>query len=573
MPKMLLGGKVALSKPTLAPSQLSFRIGLARTRTAAYPLDSMDFILMDLERPDNRSRHAHWCVGDLSGRLLEFLSCSEGIDGVCDPRIDELFERILKQRRPSGVIGRYAPTTANQPPEDDPLQLACAGRLFSGLLRYHDLTDDPRALEAAVGLGERLWNVRDTWRSMLNGCQGHRIEAWVTESFARLYAAAKDSRWLEFCGVVRDSLGTCETFCHAHGFMSTLRGLQVAALVTGDTSWIEKVEQNRRLIIDRHFEMPDGCTPESFPNRPLNEGCSIADWLMLNLNAGLILGDDDAYDKAERIFWNGLAFNQLITGSFGSRRLTANGYSATGLEEAWWCCVHNGGMAMSEMARHTVTFREGAIHVNFLFPGQFTVPIPGGDSVTVTIETNYPTSADATIAAQNVPPEMAVALRVPGCVQKPDMKEARSNKNVRVTLCGQLRHRIEDCRPGVIVTFGPLVLVPATWPWGATAQQGLGEAAFATAAIPAEVPTIHLNEPADAEGNVTLPRCPPDRPLPEWSYFDEGPGAPTWIEGAAVEVQLKFAANDVRTVRFTPMCYNTSNLSLFETPIVFRGVE
>ena len=71
----------SLSKPLLSESQLSFRIGLARTRTVSYPLDSMDFIMMDLERPDNYSRHAHHCTGDLTGRLLEFLSCSDGIDG------------------------------------------------------------------------------------------------------------------------------------------------------------------------------------------------------------------------------------------------------------------------------------------------------------------------------------------------------------------------------------------------------------------------------------------------------------------------------------------------------------
>ena len=65
--KMLLKNKAALSKPSLGPSQLAFRIGLTRGRTAAYPMDSMDFIMMDLERPDGRSRHAYWCGGDLSG--------------------------------------------------------------------------------------------------------------------------------------------------------------------------------------------------------------------------------------------------------------------------------------------------------------------------------------------------------------------------------------------------------------------------------------------------------------------------------------------------------------------------
>ena len=70
-PKWLLKGTASLCRPSLAPSQLSFRIGLARTRTSSYPLDSMDFIMIDLERPPGCSRHAYWCTGDLTGRLLD----------------------------------------------------------------------------------------------------------------------------------------------------------------------------------------------------------------------------------------------------------------------------------------------------------------------------------------------------------------------------------------------------------------------------------------------------------------------------------------------------------------------
>ena len=97
---------------------------------------------------------------------------------------------------------------------------------------------------------------------------------------------------------------------------------------------------------------------------------------MLNLNAGLITGDDAAYEKAERIFWNALAFNQWINGGFGHRGLTANGYGMNLFEEAWWCCVHDGGLAMSEYARHAVTFCNGAIRVNLWVPG---VPAAPGE--------------------------------------------------------------------------------------------------------------------------------------------------------------------------------------------------
>ena len=569
-PKSLLKGTAALSKPRLAPSQLGHRIGLARTRTAAYPLDRLDFIMIDLERPDRCSRHATQCYGDLTGRLIEFLVCAEGVDGKNDPRLEELFRRILKQRRASGVVGR-----SPMVPDDSWLQEPSAQRLSSGLMRYYDLTGDARALETAVGLGNRLWNARDNWKKLMADTQGRVIFTWISEFAAQLYAATKESRWMEFCAILRDGTGLCDQHCHAGGFLSMLRGFQLMALLTGDMAWNEKVEKNRRWIIDNKYEFPDGCTPEAFPPNGRNEGCSIADWMLLNLNAGM-LGAAEGYAKAEHTFWNALAFNQWITGCFGHRPFTGNGYGVQGMEEAWWCCVEDAGMAMSEFARHAVTLRDGAVHVNLLVPGTFHVPLPGGKWASATITTAYPSRAETTIEAEGLPPELPLKLRVPSCVRNPKVEQTQTAGKTRVTLQGQLGHRIVRCNPGVMVMYGPLVLVPATGLAQASlqndAQSGV-PAGYTPKMLPKAVPTLKLPQKPDADGYVKLPLCPGDRPLPEWSYFDEGPGSPTWVEGAPVEVRLKFPNGNVSAARFTPMCYNTSALVLQDTPVVFKDIE
>ena len=97
-------------------------------------------------------------------------------------------------------------------------------------------------------------------------------------------------------------------------------------------------------------------------------------------------------------------------------RITSSGYGLP-LEEAWWCCVHEAGMAMSEMARHVVTVRGSTLRVNFLFAGRYTVPLPGGKEAVVTIATDYPSKAEATIDIAGSPAEMPIRLRVPGCVR------------------------------------------------------------------------------------------------------------------------------------------------------------
>ena len=555
-----------MAQPNLSESQIRFRMGLVRQRTKTYPLDSMDFIMMDLERPDTSHRHAHWCTGDMTGRLLEFLSYAEGIDGQDEPRLPILFERILRQRRQSGLIGRYAGSPSPIPPEDD--FRSGIPRLLPGLLRYYDLTSDVRSLEAAVGMAQFTLLHKDEWWNYLRGNGARCIEAWVSEPMSMLYGLTGDNAYLDFTAMIEECIESPEKGAHSHGFLSTLRGLQVAALITGDNKWNEKVEKYRQIIIERNYEMPDGGIPEGFPPGQRNEGCSIADWIMLNLNAGLITGNESAYAKAEHSLWNALAFNQWITGSFGTREITAVGYGLRYMEEAIWCCLHNGGLALSEYARQAVTWRDGTIYINLLLPGEYHLPIPGNLDVEVRILTNYPTIADTVIEASHVPVDVKIHLRIPTCVRHPIVSEIRDVDTVSIRLNGKLPHHVEQSNRGRMLYYGPLVLVPLGYSWSGGTASDSERANVPKGYIPDDMPQ-GLPELQVDTGDIDDLTSLGDQSLPDWTYFDEGPGARCSVHGSAVNVPMKFPDGTMRSLRFVPECYFTSCLALYETPIVF----
>ena len=223
----------------------------------------------------------------------------------------------------------------------------------------------------------------------------------------------------------------------------------------------------------------------------------------------------------------------------------------------------------SEYARHVVTCREGTIRVNFLVPGEYTVPLPGGNEAQVKITTAYPARAEATIEANGVPVGAKVRFRVPACVRKAEVSESRTAQKVQLVFNGKLGHRIERCGPGVLLTYGPLVLVPASYGFGSvrlTEADRQAPAGYFAESLPSGVPAPQLDRSADADGFVPLE----PGPITDWSYWDEGPQSRTWVPGAVATVPVQLSDGKVKPLRFTPMCYNTSCLSLYETPVVFR---
>lgn len=554
--------KRLLSTPHLGPSQLSFRIGLARRRLSAYPLDDINFIFNNIERPRMSRVMADWWTGDLSGRILEALSASDGVDGVHDARLTAIYERLLRNRQPEGYIGEFAADPVRQSADGFPNTVL--NKILPGLVRYYRLTGDLRALDAAESEVNYLLCHKDAWMAYFKPDRPIDLYNWVADGIAQLYEITGDKRYEQALRETLARLGGIE-YAHTHGAMTTLRAYQRMAHVTGDMIWNEKPELFRRRIAEKHYESVAGDIPEGFPMSPRNESCSTADWMQLNLWAGLLLSGeaaDSAYAKAEHIFWNALAYNQIVTGGFGHRQFLRRGYGTMEFQEAWWCCTENALLAMSEYARHCVTADDEEIRVNMLVPGVYDV-----DGASVQIASLWPGRAEARVSVRD-PRGRRVYVRRPEGVA--GWREERSEQpgGLQLHLTGRVGHTVEPWEDRFALKYGILILAPGNNTWvqrenalaGSTIPAGYEGASFSSMDFRVELPA------ADESGFYPLNHLP----LPNWIFYEESPDSRTSFENVSVTVPIVFDDGQRADVRFWPLCYFVSTLTFYALPLLFR---
>jgi len=541
----------SLSKPLLYDSQLKKRLQLVKKRLESYPLDDINFVMIDLERPELRERHAGFWTYDLTGRLLMFYVLSDGIDGIHTNRLHELYSRIMQARNANGTFGK----AENQ----------LLTHIISGLVDYNVLTGDMRALEAAEKAAQYLLDPETKFFDQFDPNQGCFIYTWVTECFADLYRETHKEMYLDAVRLVAEK-GMGKMYqAHSHGYLTTLRGIFKAAMLSGDEKLFEIVKTRRQEIIDSGCIHANGDICEGLPRSERNEACSIADWIMLNLLYGYYYNDDEAYAYAENSLWNALYFDQFVTGGFGHRNLAYRGY-LTFMEEAWWCCSENSGMALSLVARHVVTVKDGQLKLNFLIPGEYTVPSENGE-IKVTVTTLYPSSAYTKIKVEGTKDD--IAIRIPDFIKGHTVNRYETNFGYELILDGRMGHYITPGEDGYVVKYGPLVLAPMLVNWGMTTAKLSKDASIPEGYIRETYRTddcvISLGTP-DADGFYTLSK----EPLPLWPIFEMGsmaglPGA----EVCAAYVPMKFSSGAVKDLFFMPMCVTTSNLILNNVPYIF----
>ncbi|HKJ68365.1 MAG TPA: beta-L-arabinofuranosidase domain-containing protein [bacterium] len=404
---------------------LADRMQLTERRLAGHPF-SLRLVTEDIARREDYQRRFEEYEGDVSGRTLGAWSYLSRLTGQRPAKLDSLAEQILSYQTPEGYFG------VNQQPEGWDYwgrQIFGHGRLLVGLVEYYRLSHDDRFLQAAKKLGDYLAAGIPGWTT------AHQGNPWdenrdptdfrsqfikthytsVMEGLVLLYEISGEEKYLEAARTVVPLLPEFGVY-HSHSYMNTLVGIAKLYLHTG-------VERDRNLLTDIYWQdikaqvdQPDGGTCEYFPVNRRTEGCSVTDWLRLNLHMWAVTGEGRYMDEAENIWWNALNFHQTHNGAFGHSVMNARGYEAP-YSESWWCCTMHGMFAHAALLKFSAAGAAKHLWVNLYAPLESKVTA-AGVPVEIRMHTDYPAEGNISITVfPEHQTEFVLRLRVPEWAQ------------------------------------------------------------------------------------------------------------------------------------------------------------
>jgi hypothetical protein len=369
--------------------ELAARLALGAERMSGgggVPAFTRAFILADvaLDPPRRFSEYS----GDLSGRYVEALSVRPPEGGA---GLDVLVREILGFQRPDGRFGnpdlRY---TAAEIGGQHMAQLWGNGRLLLGLVQYHAATGDAPALAAARRLADFLTGIRAQTaapavvrRLVDQGAMGIICFTQLNEPLVILANHTGESRYLDEARKIGATLGP-RGIQHAHGYLTTARGMVALAEATHDATLLGQVEDLYADLVASSDLLYLGGVPEFFGwddpgvtdadraaphagtgRRERDEGCAIADFLRLSLMLHRATGKIEYLERAEHCLLNHLYFNQFATGDFGHRTFSDTGIAPTeSVGRSWWCCTMHGYRALSHVLDSVVRPEAGTAHVD-----------------------------------------------------------------------------------------------------------------------------------------------------------------------------------------------------------------
>ena len=365
--------------------------------------------------------------------------------------MDAAVQGLIATQGDDGYIGTY--------PEEYHLgDWDVWGRKYSllGLLAYYDRTKDAAVLQAACRAADHLIreagpdsgvNIAETgwigWKGL--------APSSVLEPVVLLYQRTGEKRYLDFA----EHIVHCWSFPNklsptglhlieealsdkpmwkmsgapkAYEMMSCFEGLLELYRCTGRKEYreavlhlIEKIERDELMIVGSGSAAEIWFHGKLHQSEPVYQGmetCVTATWMKLLYQALRLTGDSHYADLLEQSLYNAMlasmapdgAWFSYYTGLMGERVHSHLQFPDVVMS----CCVANGPRGLMTVPYWAVMSSEEGPVVNLYSAGQTSLQTPAGQSLSLTVEGEYPVQGAVRVALQLDRPErFTLRLRIP----------------------------------------------------------------------------------------------------------------------------------------------------------------
>ncbi len=240
---------------------------------------------------------------------------------------------------------------------------------------------------------------------------------WVaTEALGETYRLTGDVRYIECARRIGHTIPPVNMEGqHTHSYLLSLRGCVYVHEAVGDLELLNKVLDQYRVFQERIL-WPGGGVIEHLGSRDgyslnywFDEGCSVDDWLGLNLDLWRVTRDARYMDMVERVHFNHLYYGQDASGGFCGDR----GVDATREGAPWrFCCAMHGTRTLAELTQYIAVADGRSVWVNVFLPAEVSLDV-AEQPVVLDLETDYPRSGRLSLKVVRGGGTFPLRVRVP----------------------------------------------------------------------------------------------------------------------------------------------------------------
>lgn len=346
--------------------------------------------------------------GDQIGRFLGNLQVASALGWTPAPKLRaDILDTVLPLQRTPGNFG---------PDPPDPTDVEdISGNAFAlrGLMDAYADTRDARTLEAARRMGRFFEANFDYYKARRQGSV-HEFYGHCADGLVRLYEQGGDKWALELAQQIASRASRAP---HTHHALSMYRGVLDLYRITGNEDYLRRTLDYLEWV--RANRIVTGGVPEEMPKSYEDEGCALADYVLVNLMTFAATGKDLFLDEAENTLVNHFFMNQFHTGGFGHRAYDFEVVGGKGWQgwkgkfgsENPGCCSLWGQWALGNVGPYIVTRHHGAVEVNLYPTAEISLPDLG---TKLSLKSDFPRLNRASMEVfTKGAPTMEFRLRLP----------------------------------------------------------------------------------------------------------------------------------------------------------------